>query len=171
MSGSPPVRTPAKIASSLRARPESADSGVYASALDIDFLANALGYAIKRAQVRTYELLFTTLGPAAISPARMTALFLIGAQPGTNQSALADQLRVTRASMVKVIDNLADLGLVERHAVPDDRRSYALVLTERGRAEARTLQEKIAVFEARIAEQLTSNEREQLVRLLEKVGR
>ena len=97
---------------------------------ELDLRQDSLGYAIKRAQVRTYEVLFATLGPDAISPARMTALSIIGAQPGINQSALAEQLRVTRPSMVKVIDSLEGLGLVERRAIPGDRRSYSLALTE-----------------------------------------
>ena len=109
---------------------------------ELDLRQDSLGYAIKRAQVRTYEVLFATLGPDAISPARMTALSIIGAQPGINQSALAEQLRVTRPSMVKVIDSLEGLGLVERRAIPGDRRSYSLALTEQGRRELRDMHEK-----------------------------
>lgn len=135
-----------------------------------DVLQDSLGYAIKRAQVRTYEQLFATLGPDAISPARMTALFIIGAQPGINQSSLAERLRVTRASMVKVIDNLEQLGLVERCSIPGDRRSYALELTVPGQAELRTLHEKTREYEKRIAEKLSPGERRQLIQLLEKVA-
>ena len=149
-------------------RAEMSDGG--AGPAELDLRQDSLGYAIKRGQVRTYEVLFATLGPDAISPARMTALSIIGAQPGINQSALAEQLRVTRPSMVKVIDSLEGLGLVERRAIPGDRRSYSLALTEQGRRELRDMHEKTRQYEARIAERLTAQERALLISLLEKVA-
>lgn len=136
----------------------------------LDLRENSLGYTIKRAQVRAYEMLFAILGPDAISPARMTALSIIGAQPGTTQSALAEQLQITRASIVKVIDTLESLHLVERQATPGDRRSHSLVLTKSGHDELRTLHEKTRRYEAAIAANLTPTERHQLMALLDKVA-
>jgi DNA-binding MarR family transcriptional regulator len=135
-----------------------------------DILHDSLGYAIQRAKVRTYEMLYAACGSDSISPARMTALSIIGTQPGTNQSALAEQLRITRASIVKVIDNLEALELVERRAIPGDRRSYCLVLTEKGREELRSLHEKTRLCEVRIAQDLSAQERALLISLLDRVA-
>jgi len=137
---------------------------------DIDLLRDSLAYEIKKAQVRSYEVLFGLFGADALSPGRMTALCIIGNQPGINQSALADALRVNRASVVKVIDALQSLGYVERQSIPDDRRSYALAVTPRGREELRRLTALSRRYEDMIGAQLTGRERKTLIRLLAKVA-
>src|SRR5690606_19790853 len=126
--------------------------------------------AIKRAQVRVYEILFGILGPDALSPGRMTALCIIGNQPGVNQTELAEMLGITRAGAVKVIDTLQQLGYVERHAIPGNRRSYALAATEKGLAELKRLTELNRRCEQAISTQLTAHERQTLLELLEKVA-
>lgn len=141
-----------------------------ASTDDINLLRDSLAYEIKKAQVRSYEKLFELFGPNALSPGRMTALCIIGNQPGINQSALAEALRVNRASVVKVIDALQALGYVERHSIPDDRRSYALAVTPAGRDELRRLTALSNHYEKVIAAPLTQHERATLMRLLAKIA-
>lgn len=63
---------------------------------------------------------------------------------GLSQRELADRLYVTKGNVSGLIDRMVDAGLVERHSLPGDRRSHALVLTEHGRAleaKAQALQE------------------------------
>lgn len=136
----------------------------------MDVLSDSLGYAIKSAQIRTYEMLFQMLGPNVISPARLTALNIVCTRPGINQSELAEQLRITRASVVKVVDTLESLGFVERHAIPDDRRSYALVATEQGVNELRGMSKQLKAYEVAISAKLTTAERVQIMALLAKVA-
>lgn len=137
---------------------------------DIDLLRDSLAYEIKKAQVRSYEALFELFGADALSPGRMTALCIIGNQPGINQSALAEALRVNRASVVKVIDTLQSLGYVERQSIPEDRRSYALVITPAGRDKLRRLTALSRKYEDAIAAQLSAQERSTLIKLLSKVA-
>ncbi|NQD55659.1 MarR family transcriptional regulator [Pseudomonas sp. CM25] len=137
---------------------------------ELDLLSGTLGYAIKRAQMRSYEVLFSILGPNALTPGRMTALSLIGLQPGIIQSALAEQLKINRASMVKVIDALEALGFVERCATEGDRRSYALRLTLVGNQALQKLHQQIDEYEKAISSTLAKGERKLLMELLEKVA-
>lgn len=136
----------------------------------LDLCRDALGYALRRAQVRSYELLFGILGADALTPARITALSLIATHPGMNQSALAEHLQVNRASVVKVIDTLERHGFVQRCPVPGDRRSHALAVTGAGREELLALRRKMDTYERALAERLDTGERQQLMRLLEKVA-
>jgi len=138
---------------------------------DIDLLSDSLGYAIKQAQVRSYEYLYEIFGADTLTPARMTALCLIGTRPGINQSSLAEILRINRASVVKVIDALQALDYVQRDALPADRRSYALRVTPAGHAELRRLTALTRTYEQALAADLTAQERRTLFRLLEKVAR
>lgn len=137
---------------------------------DTDLLKDSLGYAIKCAQVRTYEMLFQMLGPKAITPARLSALSIISTRSGINQSELAAELRITRASVVKVIDTLESLGFVERRSIADDRRSYALVVTGPGKNELLGMRQRLTAYELAIASRLTTAERTQLMALLGKVA-
>jgi len=137
---------------------------------ELDLLSGTLGYAIKRAQMRSYEVLFSILGPNALTPGRMTALSLIGMQPGITQSALAEQLKINRASVVKVIDALESLDFAERCATEGDRRSYSLRLTKRGNEELQKLHQQIDRYEKAISATLAAGERQLLMELLEKVA-
>lgn len=148
------------------------EDGIYSNDTKVDHLdlvSKALGYAIKRAQVHAYELFFDFLGDNAISPARMTALSLIGTNPGITQSALAKMLGISRAGIVKVIDWLESLSLVERRAKQGDRRSNLLYLTTSGQDELNWLAEQSKQYENLLASRLTEEERAQLMTLLEKV--
>jgi len=136
----------------------------------IDLQRESLGYAIKLAQVRSYALLYRLSGDDSLSPGRMTALSMISLEPGINQSALAQRLNITRASVLKVVDALASLGLIERQTIQGDRRSYALVLTDNGHRELLKLAQQADRFEAELASGLTASERLQLIELLSKVA-
>lgn len=156
-------------ASKARPRP-TAKTAAEPRAVPFEPLADSLGYAIKRAQVRTYALLFRIFDNDCLSPGRMTALWMIASDPRINQSTLAQRLSITRASVVKVVDSLEQPGLVQRLPVPGDRRSYALVVTALGLRELERHREAHARFEAELATALTRNERRQLMELLEKVA-
>jgi DNA-binding MarR family transcriptional regulator len=135
-----------------------------------DELADSLGYAIRRAQVRSYALLFRSFAANSLTPGRMTALWIVASEPGVSQSELADRLSITRASVVKVVDSLEALGLVQRQPVPQDRRSYALTLTTQGLRELERHRDMHALYEVELAAGLSRAERRQLLALLEKVA-
>jgi DNA-binding MarR family transcriptional regulator len=154
--------------SQRRASAADAD-GEAAEFLPSELLVDSLGYAIKRAQVRSYEALYRFL-PAELSPTRMSALSTIDANPGISQSALGSLLHIAGPSVVKVVDSLERLGFVERQPAKQDRRVYALVLTRAGRAELEHCRQLVASFEKEIASKLTVGERRQLLQLLSRVA-
>ena len=49
---------------------------------------------------------------------------------------LAERLYVTKGNVSGLVDRLVEAGMVDRRAIPGDRRSYALHLTEEGRKAA-----------------------------------
>ncbi|GEP10472.1 MarR family winged helix-turn-helix transcriptional regulator [Methylobacterium gnaphalii] len=58
-------------------------------------------------------------------------------QEGLTQQDLAGRLYVTKGNVSGLIDRLVEAGLVERRAIPGDRRSHALHLTSEGSRLAR----------------------------------
>ena len=61
-------------------------------------------------------------------------LSTLSEREGVSQQELAERLYVTKGNVSGLIDRLAAQGYVERRALPTDRRSYALHLTDEGRA-------------------------------------
>lgn len=132
-------------------------------------LEGLLGYQLQR-----FHLLVTgdarrVLAPHDITPAKLTALLLIRANPGCDQTALGRALNINRSSAMKLINFLVERDLVERRP-GRDLRTNALYLPPR--AEDRILEMVKALSESdiRMSERLTAAERRQLFDLLRKLG-
>jgi len=65
-------------------------------------------------------------------PAHAGILRVIAAGSGISQQELASRLGMVPSRLVALIDELEALGLVERRDNADDRRVYALHVTEKG---------------------------------------
>lgn len=86
-------------------------------------------------------------------------------------SVLADKAGVTRATMTGLLDSLERTGLIERIPNPDDRRMLNVRLTEKGQ---QRLDEVMPDYYRRVSsvmEELTPQDRELLMQMLQKVGR
>lgn len=159
-----------KAAAKLRGRRGSEAQSRARSLPEPNLLEDSLAYFIRRAQVRCDTELARFLEPG-ISPARLAALATIGANPGISQSALGSLLNIASPSVVKVVDDLENRGLLERGPGPSrDRRVYAVRLTDEGAAELRRYNESVKRFEDKIASDLTRTERQHLIALLNRVA-
>jgi DNA-binding MarR family transcriptional regulator len=135
-----------------------------------DFQSDSLGYALRRAQIRAYDLFFEMLGAMDLSPARLTALSIIATESDINQATLARRLGIAGPSVLKLVDALEASGLVARMDVAGDRRRYSLVVTASGRNKLEALRIQLAAYEDRLAQKLSAADRRQLLRLLELVA-
>ena len=68
-----------------------------------------------------------------VSRAQWQVLFALSRQEGSNQTTLADHLEVETITLCRMVDRLAEAGLVERRADPADRRAWRLYLTDAAR--------------------------------------
>lgn len=135
-----------------------------------DFRTGSLGYTLRLANVRMYNVFFEMLGDLGLTPARVTALSLIATDSDMNQAKLARSLDIAGPSAMKIVDALEDAGLVCRLDVQGDRRRYVLALTATGRSKIEQLRQRLVEYEERIAANLTPAEREQLIALLERAA-
>ncbi|MDB5662535.1 MAG: MarR family transcriptional regulator [Sphingomonas bacterium] len=87
--------------------------------------------------------------------------------PGPTQAELADLLDVERITLCRMIDRLADAGLVERRADPSDRRVWRLHLLPAAHGIADQLAEIGAKFEEEILSPLDEQARASLMASLE----
>jgi DNA-binding MarR family transcriptional regulator len=135
-----------------------------------DFQADSLGYALRQAQLRAYELFFESLGALDLSPARVTALSMIAMEPEISQATLARKLDIAGPSALKLVGALESAGFIARTGVADDRRRYSLVLTAAGRGTLEKVREALAAYEQRLAKRLSRAERAQLMDLLGRIA-
>lgn len=86
-----------------------------------------------------------------VSRAQWQVLFALSRNQGINQAGLAEALDVETITVGRMVDRLADAGLVERRADPADRRAWRLHLTDRAHP---ILEELRSVGEVVMAEAL-----------------
>ena len=129
-------------------------------------VANLLGAVATAVGDRVREAAGRALAHGGETPAAVVAL---GHAPGLSNDALARVLGLSHPGAVRLVDRLVADGLVERQAVPRDRRAVALWLTVRGRAcRSALLAERSAAIEASL-DVLTAEEQGRLATLLEKL--
>lgn len=69
-----------------------------------------------------------------LSVPQLDVLSTLTENEGMSQQELAGRLYVTKGNISGLLDRMAEARLVERRSIPSDRRSYAIHLTEEGRA-------------------------------------
>jgi DNA-binding MarR family transcriptional regulator len=96
-------------------------------------MAEHLGYLLKHVQLRFSELTAAALAPAGINGSEAAVLRTIDNPNPLAQGEIARRMGIDRTTMVALIDDLQERGLVRRRQDPDDRRKNIVELTETGR--------------------------------------
>lgn len=104
-----------------------------------------------------------------ITRAQWRVLISLARADGPTQSELAEVLDVERITLCRMVDRLAEAGLVERRADPSDRRVWRLYLTERATPLVDELSEIANEMEENMLQPLTAEQREVLTCLLSTV--
>jgi DNA-binding MarR family transcriptional regulator len=108
--------------------------------------------------------------PLELTPPQAGVLRRLGQLPGQSQRGLADALGMHPPRLVALIDELEDRGLVTRARDPDDRRNYAISLTDEGRLSLAKLARVAREHELAVTAALDADERAQLLVLLRRLA-
>jgi len=90
---------------------------------------------------------------------------------GLTMGELSARLKVSNGNVTGVVERLVGEGLVERTALPTDRRSYKVALTTAGHAAFAAMAERHAGWIDRLLGDLSDGEIEQLMGLLARLRR
>ena len=121
-----------------------------------------LGYLLKHAQLRLAELAEPRYEPLGVSGRQLALLLLFADGPAQSQQDAAARLGINRTSMVALVDELEDKGLVRREVDPDDRRKRLVGLTAEGRRVVEAGTEATAEAERLLLEPLSARDAERL---------
>lgn len=107
--------------------------------------------------------------PFNINARQYGVLLFIQENPYSSQKDISENLQIDRTTMVSHIDHLETLGFVERTKNPNDRRSYSLMITEKGNDVLDSRWEFLNNIELGVLAPLNHNEKQLLKDLLVKV--
>lgn len=110
------------------------------------------------------------LAPTGLTPAHAGLLRAVAADEGRSQQAVASRLGLLPSRLVALVDELERDGLLERHRNPQDRRHYALHLTDAGRARMREIGRVATEHGADFLAPLDDAERATLAHLLTRLA-
>ncbi len=125
-------------------------------------LAQVGAHAASRFASRLQEL--------KLAPAHAGILRAIAAGSGISQQTLASLLGMVPSRLVALIDELEGLGLLERRDNADDRRVYALHLTEKGARAMTDIGRVARAHDDAICAALSDKERASLGSMLSRIA-
>lgn len=111
---------------------KAADSAKPASEIPADEMR--AWFRFLRLHQRISLAMSTRLRGIGLSIPQFDLLSTLSEREGMSQSELAERLYVTKGNVSGLVDRLVEAGMVERRIIANDRRSYALHLTDHGRA-------------------------------------
>ncbi len=138
--------------------------------LEMGELTQSLGFLVRLAQVRMYDMFYAAFANTEVRPGETTVLWLIDLNPGVRQGLVARDLNIKPAHMTKLVQRLVRDGLIERCVPPEDRRSVRLTLTDQGKRHLQALRDTFLEVHAAENIGLTDVEATQLNALLYKLA-
>ncbi|KIC08169.1 MarR family transcriptional regulator [Leisingera sp. ANG-M1] len=103
-----------------------------------------------------------------LTPVQFSAMAAIRSHPGIDQASVAGLIAYDRATLGKVVDRLAEKGLVARKVSKADRRAREVRLTRAGETLLEQILPVVQAAQPGILTGLSDSERETFISLLQK---
>lgn len=136
--------------------------------IDYGILNDLVGYRLRRAQIAFFNSFANRCAKFDITPGLFGVIEIVEKNPGLTQTAIANALGNDRSSMVYAVDKLEKMNIIERKTSENDRRSYALFMTNQGRVFYETLVSEVFAHEEEFYALLKKGEKELLVDILKR---
>lgn len=128
------------------------------------------GFLLQRAHRRLRLAHGEALRHLDLGIAHVAVLGLLAERGDLSQRQLIGLMDADKSTMVYLIDHLEEQGLAERRDNPEDRRAYAVHLTELGRKRLAEAGEIVRRVEDEMLAPLSASERRTLDALLLRIG-
>lgn len=137
--------------------------------IDRSGLSATFGFHLRMAYIAISRHFAAAMAPLDLTQKQLGVLWLIGANGGVSQVALAGALAMDRASMMAIVDRLQDRGLLVRERSKQDGRRQELYLTPKGRKLLSQSKAVIAEHERWITERFSDSEAASLIDALDSI--
>jgi DNA-binding MarR family transcriptional regulator len=131
-------------------------------------LAERLGFLLGQTKAILHQAAEPAL-PAGFTGKHVGCLSVIATEGPLSQQRLGERAAMDRTTVVAIVDALEEAGYVERRRDPDDRRAYALEVTDAGQEWLEDARATILGVEDDFLAPLTAGERRTLVELLQRL--
>ena len=133
------------------------------SDIEVAEFAGQLFFRLWRA---SHTLTAEALDSIGLTPALFALLNVLGARDGTIQQQLSFDMGIDPSAMVKLINELENVGLAERRRRPNDRRAWEVAITPKGRRTLERARRLASQIEDQVLGGLSATDRRQLLTLL-----
>ena len=140
-------------------------------AAEISLLEDHLGYWLRLVSNHVSQAFSQKVAGEEVTVAEWVVLRTLFATGTTTPSRVADEIKMTRGAISKLVDRLLAKDLVTRTASKEDRRWQDIALTPKGRALVPRLAALADVNDREFFGVLPANERAALERILKKIVR
>ncbi len=135
--------------------------------MDLSALEKNVGFHMRKAFLVAQGSFLKETG-VKLMTGQYSVMEIISTNPGRTQSAIAWAAGLDRSSLVPILNQLEKNGLIVREPVENDKRAYAVTLTEAGEEELNSLREKIDDMEKIFVSGLGVRNHQQLINLLKR---
>ena len=132
-------------------------------------LNSSFGFMLAKAAQKIADIAHESLTPLQLDTRQVGLLITIKKYEPVTQTRISKLLRIDRTTMVALIDDLENRGLVVRTESPQDRRVNNLALTAKGTEILDQAWKKILESEEIGLQSLSTSEKQSLIKILEKI--
>ena len=136
--------------------------------VDSSFLRSLLGYNTRRVTLKIFDIFDARTRAYGLKPVEFSVLNLIGHNPNISHGQLCAELALLPPNLTKILQKLTKKHLIQRFRPESDKRAVYLKLTETGQQQLHELEIVITKLERDSASNLSDEELEQLIQLLQK---
>jgi DNA-binding MarR family transcriptional regulator len=133
-------------------------------------LATRIAFLIAQLGAHLADQFEHRLAPLGVDPRAYAVLVALSTRDGQSQRELSAQLDIHRNVMVSVIDTLEHQQLAQRLRHPQDRRAFAVTLTDKARDLLPSLDELGRALDDEVTTPLSASERAVLLDLLQRLS-
>jgi DNA-binding MarR family transcriptional regulator len=101
--------------------------------VDLGRLNRNLGFRLRRVNQRLSRKFGERTRPFGFRSGGISALAIIEANPGISQIEIAREVDVDASVAVGMINDMRQRALISRTRLPNDKRRYAIAITDKGR--------------------------------------
>lgn len=135
------------------------------------FLKDRIGYCFSKAALKVRSFLDAELEQWGVVGPQFGMLLILRSGGSVNQIELGRCMHIDKATMVRLIDSLEEMGFVTRTTLPEDRRSKRLSITKAGLQVLEKMERASLKAEEQAYGHMTAAEKKTLHLLLKKVLR